>query len=148
MLIKIDPLKNSTIFPSKNWNRMRRSIRLFYPNDCNSRCTSLVFLGIVSGSNCKSNNYLHTQERTQSTEPQELHAKRQFREAIDVHCAGNFECGSCKSSQVSRPHRITRSHITTCKNRISISYLACSNVTHLPLFPPICIFILLLHLFN
>lgn len=47
-------------------------------------------LGTVSGSNCKSNNYLHTQERTQSTEPQELHAKRQFREAIDVHCAGNL----------------------------------------------------------
>lgn len=62
-------------------------------------------LGIVSGSNCKSNNYLHTLERTQSTEAQELHAKRQFREAIDV--LGISNALRAKVRKFSRPHRIT-----------------------------------------
>lgn len=123
----LDANKNSVI--NHCLKKMSRSIRLFYVNDCNSRCT--VFQRIASGSNCKSNNYLHTQERTQSTEPQELHAKRQFREAIDVHCAGNFQCASCKSSQVFKTTSYYSSqiahHYTQKQN--SISYLACSN-TH------------------
>lgn len=125
----LDANKNSVI--NHCLKKMSRSIRSFYVNDCNSRCTGLVFQRIASGSNCKSNNYLHTQERTQSTEPQELHAKRQFREAIDVHCAGNFQCASCKSSQVFKTTSYYSSqiahHYTQKQN--SISYLACSN-TH------------------
>lgn len=130
----LDANKNSVI--NHCLKKMSRSIRLFYVNDCNSRCT--VFQRIASGSNCKSNNYLHTQELTQSTEPQELHAKRQFREAIDVHCAGNFQCASCKSSQVFKTTSYYSSqiahHYTQKQN--SISYLACSN-THTRTFASI-----------
>lgn len=109
---------------------MRRSIRLFiYANDCNSRCTSLVFWEQCLDPTVNQTIIcIHKSARNQQSRKNFTRRDNFVKQQMCI-VRGISNALRAKVRKFSRPHRITRarSRVTTFKNRIQFQYLACSN---------------------